>query len=117
MINGAVVCRSGTSEIIISNYCSIAKGVRFYAVGGNHMFSQITSFPLFDNLFSEEELNKSDFRKNFNEKESIFVGHSVWIGSASCIMPGIKIGNDVTVAANSVVTRMCLIMISLHDHR
>jgi virginiamycin A acetyltransferase len=103
--NGAVVSRSGTSEITIGKYCSIAQGVRFFADGGNHMFSQITSFPLFDNLFSKEELSKADFRKKFNEKESIIVGNSVWIGSGSYIMPGIKIGNGVTVAANSVVTK------------
>jgi virginiamycin A acetyltransferase len=103
--NGAVVSRSGTSEIIIGKYCSIAQNVRFFADGGNHMFSAVTSFPLFDNLFEDNELNKIEFRQKFNEKEGIVVGHSVWIGSGAYIMPGVKIGNGVTIAANSVVTK------------
>jgi hypothetical protein len=69
------------------------------------MFSAVTSFPLFDNLFEDNELNKIEFRQKFNEKEGIVVGHSVWIGSGAYIMPGVKIGNGVTIAANSVVTK------------
>ena len=103
--NGAIVSRSGTSEITIGKYCSIAQNVRFFADGGNHMFSKITTFPIFDSLFTNQELNKSDFRKKFEEKQGIEVGNSVWIGSGCYVMPGIKIGNGATVAANSVVTK------------
>lgn len=106
--NGATVSRSSTAEINIGKYCSIAQFSTFVVDGGNHTFSSVTSFPLFDNLFSEDELitdkPKSLFRSQFQEKKGITLGNDVWIGSRSFIMPGVKIGNGVTVAANSVVT-------------
>lgn len=88
--NGAIVSRSGTSGIVIGKYCSIAQGVRFFADGVDHMFSNVTSFPLFDNLFTDQELNKSEFRKKFMEKEAIVIGHSVCIVSGAYIIPGPK---------------------------
>jgi virginiamycin A acetyltransferase len=107
--NGAVVSRSGTGEINIGNYCSIAQFVYFIVDGGNHTFSKVTSFPLFDSLFLDNDTidgkNKIAFRLQFEEKKGITIGNDVWIGSGSYIMPGVKIGNGVTVAANSVVTK------------
>ena len=37
--------------------------------------------------------------------EPVMVGNSVWIGGNAVILPGVTIGNDVVVAAGSVVTR------------
>lgn len=34
----------------------------------------------------------------------VFIGSNVWIGARSVILPGVKIGNNVVVAAGSVVT-------------
>ncbi|HDR2471126.1 TPA: hypothetical protein QCI26_004940 [Enterobacter soli] len=33
------------------------------------------------------------------------IGDRVWVGGKSVILPGVKIGNDVVIAAGSVVTR------------
>ncbi|MDY0924501.1 MULTISPECIES: DapH/DapD/GlmU-related protein [unclassified Leclercia] len=33
------------------------------------------------------------------------MGDRVWVGCRSVILPGVKIGNDVVIAAGSVVTR------------
>ena len=37
--------------------------------------------------------------------EPVMVGNSVWIGGNAVILPGVTIGNNVVVAAGSVVTR------------
>ncbi len=35
----------------------------------------------------------------------ITIGDNVWIGGNTCIMPGVKIGNNVVIGAGSVVTK------------
>lgn len=103
--NGAVVVRSGDAEIVIGKYCSIAQATTFIVDGGNHTFSEVCSFPLFDSLFAATELDKNQFRGEFIQKQGISIGNDVWIGSGAYVMPGVTIGNGVTVAANSVVTK------------
>lgn len=103
--NGATVSRSGTAKIEIGKFCSIAQFTTFIVDGGNHTYSKVTSFPLFDNLFSSDELDKQKFKSSITQKEGICIGNDVWVGSGSYILPGVKIGNGVTIAANSVVTK------------
>ena len=103
--NGATVIRSGEAKIEIGKYCSIAQFTTFIVDGGNHNYSDVISFPLFDSLFSNDELDKTKFKSSFQQKEGIFIGNDVWVGSGSYILPGVKIGNGAIVAANSVVTK------------
>lgn len=37
--------------------------------------------------------------------QPVIIGDRVWVGGKSVILPGVKIGNDVVIAAGSVVTR------------
>ena len=37
--------------------------------------------------------------------EPVTIGNSVWIGGKTTILPGVRIGNNVTIGAGSVVTR------------
>lgn len=41
---------------------------------------------------------------NYNKK-SVKIGRSCWLGNGSIILPGVTIGNNVTVGANAVVTK------------
>ncbi len=43
-------------------------------------------------------------RNTFESKE-IVIGNNVWIGSHSVILPGVKIGDNATIAAGSVITK------------
>ena len=36
---------------------------------------------------------------------SITIGDNVWIGGSCCVLPGVKIGNNVVIGAGSVVTK------------
>lgn len=103
--NGAIVSRSSKAKLEIGKYCSIAQFTTFIVDGGNHTYSKVTSFPLFDNLFLDDEVNKRKFKSSIQQKEGICIGNDVWIGSGSYIMPGVKVGNGVVIAANSVVTK------------
>ncbi|MDO6759420.1 CatB-related O-acetyltransferase [Tamlana sp. 2_MG-2023] len=107
--NGALVWRWTNSELIIGNYCSIANNVRFIIDEGYHTASTITNFPLINNLFKNELLDKKNklhsVLQDVKQKKGIYVGNDVWIGMGSYIMPGVKIGNGVTIGANSVVTK------------
>ena len=71
--------------ITIGNHCQITSGVRLFTHGGENVARD--KYPDFD-VFGK-----------------IVIGDWVYIGSGSLIMPGVTIGDNVLVAAGSVVTR------------
>lgn len=71
--------------ITIGNHCQITSGVRLFTHGGGNVARD--KYPDFD-VFGK-----------------IVIGDWVYIGSGSLIMPGVTIGDNVLVAAGSVVTR------------
>ncbi len=107
--NGALVFRWTQAPLRIGKYCSIANNVRFIVDEGYHTASGITSFPIVNTLFKEEKtlpdgVDKNEFLSAVNQREGITIGHDVWIGMGVHIMPGVTLGNGITIAANSVVT-------------
>jgi virginiamycin A acetyltransferase len=107
--NGAKVWRWTKEPIRIGNYCSIANNVNFIVDEGNHSISEITNFPLAINLFKNEKningIEKEKYLAKFKQKKGITIGNDVWIGMGVYLLPGIKIGNGVTIAAGSIVTK------------
>mgnify|MGYP000595509082 CR=1 FL=1 len=107
--NGAKVWRWSNTPLTIGNYCSIANNVNFIIDEGYHKMSSITNFPIANNLFKNENtingIDKKTFLSKFKQKEGITIGNDVWIGMGAYIMPGVTVGNGVTIAANSVVTK------------
>lgn len=112
--NGAYVWRWNLgTKLIIGNYCSIANDVHFICDSGYHGESEITSFPLF-----HEVLETTDFvtiqNVNYNvsnitrelppQKQNITIGNDVWIGAKATILPGVSVGNGVTILAGAVVS-------------
>lgn len=88
--NNALVFRWSDAPLKIGKYCSIADGVRFIMDQGKHLTNCVSSYP-----FKTNEIGK---------RSGITIGNDVWIGQKSIIMPGVKIGNGVTIAAGAVVT-------------
>jgi len=107
--NGAKVWRWSKTPLIIGKYCSIAHNVNFIVDEGLHSISPISNFPLANIFFNDCEQilgkSKKEFINQFNQKQGIIIGNDVWIGMGAFIMPGITIGNGVTIAANAVVTK------------
>ena len=112
--NGAYVWRWNTNtKLIIGNFCSIANDVHFICDSGFHGESSITSFPLFHEVLAKEDLviiNSITFKAKDianqlqPQKQNITIGNDVWIGARATILPGISIGNGVTVLAGAVVS-------------
>ncbi|MRT93435.1 CatB-related O-acetyltransferase [Ancylomarina sp. 16SWW S1-10-2] len=110
--NGAKIWRWTKAKVIIGKFCSIANGVNFIVDEAFHNSSSITSFPIFNNLFDNNEiLNMNtrmtcdDFKDKHIQKQGIIIGNDVWIGMGAYVMPGVIVGNGVVIAANSVVTK------------
>lgn len=76
--NEALVFRWTKAPLSIGKFCSIANNVRFIMDEAFHNNSQITSYPLINNLFKDEVSAKPDLK--FNQKEGITIGNDVWIG-------------------------------------
>jgi len=112
--NGAFVWKwFNNSSLVIGKYCSIANNVNFICDSGYHTESQITSFPLFHEVLEKNDeviINKKTYKVSHikeelkPEKSDIKIGNDVWIGMNATILPGITIGNGVTILAGAVIS-------------
>ncbi|UWY28597.1 CatB-related O-acetyltransferase [Flavobacterium sp. TR2] len=112
--NGAFVWKwFNGSSLSIGKYCSIANDVNFVCDSGYHTESEITSFPLFHEVLEKDDnviINKTSYvtgeitQQLKPSKSGIIVGNDVWIGMNVTILPGVKIGNGVTILAGAVVS-------------
>lgn len=84
--------------LIVGNYVSIARGVKFL-LGGQHQMATLTSFPLYSKLIQLDPFR--DARTN----GKIIVEDEVWIGMGATILSGVRIGKGAIVGAGSVVTK------------
>jgi virginiamycin A acetyltransferase len=90
-------------RLLIGKFCALARGVKFIMNGANHKLSGFSTYPfqIFGNGWEavmpalDELPHKGDTR----------IGHDVWIGYDSLIMPGVQIGHGAIVSSRSVVTR------------
>jgi len=106
--NGTKIWRWTTSEVCIGKYSSLATDVRLIVDEGWHTIMQVTSFPLIPNLHRHGLITKQEenrLLKNREQRAGIKIGNDVWIGTGAYILPGVIIGNGVTIAANAVVTK------------
>lgn len=54
---------------------------------------------------SEEEAQIAPANRELKSKGEVVIGNNVWIGEKVTVLAGVHIGNNVIVAANSVVTK------------
>lgn len=95
----------GPERLLIGKFCAIASEVHFIMAGANHLSSGPTTFPfpIFPGCWRDRTLET--LRAHATSKGDTVVGHDVWLGRDSTVMPGITIGNGAIVAASAVVTR------------
>jgi len=89
-------------KLRIGKFCMIASDVTFIMNGANHLSKSISSYPFA--VFGNDWANAMDGKK-YPVKSDTIVGNDVWIGYASTIMPGVKIGHGSIIASKSVVTK------------
>lgn len=112
--NGAFVWKwFNNSSLKIGKYCSIANDVNFICDSGYHTESQVTSFPLFHEVLEKNDeviVNNISYKVSHikeelrPEKSNIIIGNDVWIGMNATILPGVKIGNGVSILAGAIVS-------------
>ena len=88
-------------RLIIGRFTSIAAETRFIMNGGNHATDWFTTYPF--PIFGEGW--EAAQPESWPHKGDTIVGHDVWIGYGSTIMPGVEVGHGAIVATGSVVTR------------
>lgn len=93
----------GPEKLIIGKYCAIACGTRFLMAGAEHPTMGVSTFPftMFGGVWAERTL---DIVMGMPSRGDTVVGNDVWFGYQSLVMPGVRIGDGVIVAAGSVVT-------------
>lgn len=105
-LSGNDVAVSGqNARFETGKFCSIAGGSTVLLGQGNHRIQSLSSYP----LRSLPQLESSDWTKKFDfETESktyCRLGHDVWVGTGSILLPNITLETGSVVSAGSVVTK------------
>jgi virginiamycin A acetyltransferase len=92
----------GPERLVIGRYCALAEGVRFVMAGANHPMLGPSTFPfgIFGGTWAETTM---DLVMSAPSRGDTVVGHDVWLGYRTLVMPGVTIGHGAVVAAGSVV--------------
>lgn len=97
-------------EIVIGNNCAIGEYTHITAanriiIGDNLQTGRFVLVT--DNSHGKtdgSDLNKAPSKREIISKGEVIIGNNVWIADKVSIMAGVKIGDGVIIAANSVVT-------------
>ena len=98
-------------KLIIGKFCSIARGVVFLMNGGNHSTECVSTYPFsvfghdWGKGWNDVDAISPHKHNNFPSKGNTVLGHDVWIGTESLIMPGKTVGNGAIIGTRSVVTK------------
>lgn len=87
----------------IGRFCALASGTTFIMNGANHRLDGPSTFPF--PIFGGAWAEHMDLLGGLPTKGDTIVGHDVWFGYQSTIMPGVKIGHGSIIASKSVVTK------------
>ena len=97
-------------ELRIGSNCHIGKNNQISAAVGIEIGDNLLTGPnvlIVDNAHGGSERNLMDIapaERPLCSKGKVVIGKNVWLGTNVCVLPGVHIGDGVTVAAGSVVT-------------
>jgi chloramphenicol O-acetyltransferase type B len=89
-----------TAVVRVGSFCSIGNRAAF-SLGGNHRSDWASTYP-FRAAWGLPGAGTDGHPRPEADTE---VGHDVWIGADSLIMPGVKIGTGAVIGARAVVTK------------
>lgn len=98
-------------SLIIGNDCNIGEYTHISAINSIEIGDGLLTgrfVYIGDNShggLSEEEANIPPVKRKLQSKGPIVIGKNVWIGDKVTILSGVTVGDNVIVAANSVVTK------------
>jgi acetyltransferase-like isoleucine patch superfamily enzyme len=86
----------------ISSYTTVyaAFGVK---IGSNCLISSNCGISSINHI--QHSLNRPSHNREGEFCKSVIIGNNVWIGMNTCILPGVKIGDNSIIGAGSVVTK------------
>jgi len=87
-------------RLSIGRFCQIASSVRIITSSANHAMNGFSTFPF---AVFNQDLIASYGHEIGNHRDTV-IGHDVWLGFESVVMPGVRIGSGAIVAARAVVT-------------
>ncbi|MGD8325673.1 MAG: CatB-related O-acetyltransferase [Sphingomonadales bacterium] len=93
---------SGVS-LKIGKYCALATGVKFIMDGANHRMDGPSTypFPVMGGAWGQH----MELVMGLPRRGDTIVGHDVWMGYESLIMPGVTIGHGAIISSRAVVTQ------------
>jgi virginiamycin A acetyltransferase len=96
-----VLYHYGPERLVIGKFCALAEGVRFIMNGANHRMDGPSTFPF--PIMGGAWAEHFDLIAGLPGRGDTVVGHDVWLGYRTMVMPGVSIGHGAIVAAGSVV--------------
>lgn len=90
-------------RLVIGRFCALATGATFIMNGANHRMGGPSTFPF--PIFGDKWAEHADLLADLPTRGDTVVGHDVWLGYQTTIMPGVNIGHGSIVASKSVVTK------------
>lgn len=87
----------------IGKFCALASGTTFIMNGANHRLDGPSTFPF--PIFGGDWGEHMDLLGNLPTKGDTVVGHDVWFGYQSTVMPGVNVGHGSIIASKSVVAK------------
>ncbi|WP_227287999.1 CatB-related O-acetyltransferase [Boseongicola sp. H5] len=89
-----------SERLVIGKFGQFAQGTRFVTASANHRMDGISTYPF--SIFDPARI--LGYPKSLPQGRDTVIGHDVWIGMNSIVLPGTQIGNGVIVSAGSVVS-------------
>lgn len=92
------------ARLTIGKYCALASGTTFVMPDANHAMAGATTFPFV--VFGGDWAERLPLAElPVPVKGDTAVGHDVWFGYQSLVMPGVTIGPGAVIGTRAVVTR------------
>ncbi|MCK9792265.1 CatB-related O-acetyltransferase [Isoptericola sp. 4D.3] len=94
----------GPQRLRIGSFTTIGPGARFLMPGGNHPMAGPSTYPftMFGGAWADRTL---DAFLGLEQPGDTVVGHDVWIGRDSTVLPGVTIGSGAVIGARAVVAK------------
>ena len=96
-----VLYHYGPERLVIGKFGAIGTGIRFIMNGANHRMDGPSTFPF--PIMGGTWAEHMDLIQGLPGRGDTVVGHDVWFGYRTTVMPGVRIGHGAIVASGSVV--------------
>jgi acetyltransferase-like isoleucine patch superfamily enzyme len=86
-------------KLSVGKFCSLGPETIIY-LGGNHRTDWVTTYP-----FTTLDPVAAGIQGHPHSRGDVVIGHDVWMGRASSILSGVKVGHGACISAHAVVTK------------